>query len=217
MYIKFCGIKLKTDLKKALEVNANACGFIAYEKSSRFISHKNLKKLFSEFDNKVLRKVRRVGVFVNADINLIQSYIKSGINTVQLHGDESSEYAFELESKFSHLPDIEIWKAIRPQTHEDILEYPDYPCDKFLIDTFSEKRYGGSGKTADWELANFAVKTLLKPVILAGGLSPENITEAAGAVSPFGLDINSGVEISPGKKNHDKMDDIIQKIENLKI
>jgi hypothetical protein len=138
-------------------------------------------------------------------------YAKAGIDTAQLHGDEPPELA----EKLSLSGKLEVWKAIKPESKEDIEKYKDYPADKFLIDAFSAEAHGGTGKKADWELAKLAVDTLKAPVLLAGGINSQNAKEALDKVSPFGLDLSSGVEKSPGIKDHGLVNEFFEKIQEL--
>jgi phosphoribosylanthranilate isomerase len=191
MFVKICGITRKNDYEFLKSVKADAAGFIAYAKSSRYISAGEVRRIISPG-----AKIIHVGVFVDADFEFIKTYIDAGINTVQLHGNESPELAVKI-SEYA-----EVWKAMRARTKQDVIEHKGYPAKKFLVDSFSSKQKGGTGKTADWNLASFAVKTLEKPVLLAGGLKASNIAEALKRVHPFGIDLSSGTEISPGIKSH---------------
>jgi phosphoribosylanthranilate isomerase len=141
--------------------------------------------------------LKKAAVFVNADTDAIGKYIDSGVDTIQLHGDENADFAEKLKKGFG----LEIWKALRPRSKEEVDSFRSFPADKFLLDAFSASARGGTGKTADWKLAAYAVETLNAPVILAGGLKLANISEALSVVSPFGVDLSSGVEKSPGIKD----------------
>ena len=204
LFIKICGITTAGDAGFAVSSGVSALGFIAYRKSPRYISPENVELILNKLE--VPESFRKVVVSVNANKDELESYIDAGINTIQFHGGESAEFA----EKFANV--AEIWKVIRPRNENDILTAADFPADKFLLDPFDSKLYGGTGKTIDWGLAQFAVKTLNKPVILAGGLSPDNCIEAINAVEPFGIDVNSGVEISPGLKDHKKINELFRKI-----
>ena len=203
-FIKFCGI---TDAKTAsfvLNAGADAIGFIAYEKSPRFVSLQSLNKILPNLPQESKNK-NLVGVFVNANFEIIQEYGKLGINTIQLHGDESEDLA-----NLCHKAGFEVWKAIRVKNKQNIEKYKKYPVDKFLIDAFHPNLHGGTGKTVDLDLVAYAIQQLPASVILAGGLNYDNVMSIFKAVKPWGLDINSGVEITPGQK---KLDDIKHIIE----
>ncbi|MFA6567270.1 MAG: phosphoribosylanthranilate isomerase [Victivallales bacterium] len=202
IFVKICGITRAEDAVFASGCGADAFGFVAYPKSPRFINASSVKGIAGKIPGNVMR----VAVFVNPTIDEVKKYVGAGVNAVQLHGDETADFAEEV-AKFA-----EVWKAIRPETPNDVLNYRDYPADKFLIDTFIGNAYGGTGKTADWESAKFAVENLKAPVILAGGLNSANIAEAVESVRPYGVDVSSGVESSPGVKDHGKLTALFSKI-----
>jgi phosphoribosylanthranilate isomerase len=203
IFVKICGITGLADALFASESGADALGFVAYPKSPRFITASSVKMIAG----KIPENVHKVAVFVNPTIDEVREYVGTGVNVIQLHGDETAEFAVEV-AKFA-----EVWRAIRPETKDDILKYVDYPADKFLIDTYSGKAYGGTGKTADWEIAKFAVENLKRSVILAGGLDSGNIGKAVDSVHPFGIDVSSGVESAPGVKDHGKLKALFAEIQ----
>ncbi len=192
IFIKICGITNLDDAITAANSGANAIGFVAFRKSARFINEEKV----AEVCNKLPIEILKVGVFVNASTDLIKKYLQSGINIIQLHGDETQEYRYSLTEK------VEVWKAVRLESVQSVEKYKSYPADKFLIDTFTDGKYGGSGIPCNRELAKFAVSCFGKPVILAGGLTPDNVAEIIKFVQPFGVDVSSGVESSAGKKDH---------------
>ena len=192
-FIKICGITSLEDAKFAAESGADAIGFIAYNKSPRFILPEQVKEIICHLD---YSNLKRVGVFVNAASEEIEQYIDAGIESVQLHGSESAQFA-EKCAEFA-----EVWKVIKPQSKEDIAKFANFPADRFLLDTFHKELAGGTGITIDAELAKFAVGHLPKPVILAGGLSPDNCQSIIQKIDPYGIDVNSGVEHAPGVKDH---------------
>ncbi len=193
-WYKICGITTEVDLRAVTErTTASAVGFMAYPKSPRFIQHTKVKELLEV----VPCDIRKVGVFVNPTFLEVLDYLNAGINIIQLHGDESAQLAEDC-AKFA-----EVWKALNPRNIDDLKEYENYPADKFLIDAFSTKAKGGTGKLADWDLANSAKQILKKDILLAGGISSKNAQTAIETVNPFGLDLSSSVEKSPGIKNID--------------
>jgi phosphoribosylanthranilate isomerase len=202
IFVKICGITRVEDAVFASSCGADALGFIAYAKSPRFINASSVKDIIGKIPDNVMK----AAVFVNPTMDEVKKYVGAGVNVIQLHGEETAEFA-EKSAKFA-----EVWKAIRPETRDDVLKYRDYPACKFLIDAFSSKAYGGTGKTADWDSARFAVENLKAPVILAGGLNPANIAEAVKAVHPYGIDVSSGVESSPGIKDHGKLKALFSEI-----
>jgi phosphoribosylanthranilate isomerase len=199
MKIKVCGLTRKQDVSLAVELGAWALGFIFYKKSPRAISPDQTRNLIHDLNC----NIRKVGVFVNEEMDSIRKSVEiSGINTVQLHGDESVLFCEEFRKR---LPEIELIKAFRPRASQDIQEIRDYlpVTHGTLIDSFSIAARGGTGHIADWSLATEA-KTV-GPIILAGGLHPENVQEALLTVDPDALDASSGLEISPGIKCERKM------------
>ena len=203
-FIKFCGITNQKTASFVLNSGADAIGFIAYPKSPRFVPLQLLNEIITSLPHENKNK-NLVGVFVNADFKTILEYGKLGINTIQLHGDETEELA-----NLCHEAGFEVWKAIRAKNEQNIDKYKKYPADKFLIDAFHPNLHGGTGKTVNLNLATYAIQELPASVILAGGLNYDNIMTIFKEVKPWGLDINSGVEIAPGQKKHDDIKRIIE-------
>lgn len=208
-FIKVCGITRLTDAKFAVANGADAIGFISYAKSPRAVSPETVNEIISNLATD--SPFQKTGVFVNAQIDEIATYLQAGIDTIQLHGDESAEFAAECAalSIAASTRRPEIWKVISPTKESDIEKYQNFPADKFLLDTFKKGIRGGTGIVMDLKLAKFAVATLRKPVILAGGISPANFADISMNVKPYGIDVNSGVESSPGVKDHSLMRQIL--------
>jgi phosphoribosylanthranilate isomerase len=183
------------DRDAALAAGASALGFIAYPKSPRYIPPARVAELVDGVDP----AIDRVAVFVNPTLDEIRPYTEAGISVLQLHGGETPAFAEEA-AVFGR-----IWKAFALRTAEEIDSYLDYPAERFLIDAYSEKAHGGTGTLADWGLAAEAVERLPRPVLLAGGLTPGNVADAITTVQPAGLDLSSGVEVSPGIKDSEKI------------
>lgn len=202
MFIKICGIKSEKDYGFVADKKISAVGFIAYPASPRYVDTERLSRILCSRENN--HPLKKVAVFVNSSFEDIMKYIRCGIDVVQLHGDESPDFALKISEH------AEVWKAIRPRSEENVRKYDSFPAKKFLIDTFSEKLRGGTGKTSNWELAQLAVETYSQPVILAGGLNPENVYEAVKTVKPYGIDVSSGVEISPGIKDFSAVDTLVE-------
>jgi phosphoribosylanthranilate isomerase len=196
--IKICGITNVGDARSAVEYGVDALGFIFYPKSKRYVSPGKAREMIRELPCEVIR----VGVFVNQEIGEVKKIARfCNLSLIQLHGDESPQYCGQL-SGFSLI------KAISPRTEAEVLRLGDYPVGAILVDAYEQGRYGGTGKTSDWRLA-IKVKERY-PIILSGGLNADNIREAIEAVKPQAVDINSGVEISPGKKDPDKIREIVE-------
>jgi len=192
--IKICGITNKEDALWAVNLKVDALGFIFADSPRRVKPEivQGIIELLPPF-------ISSVGVFVNEDRKKVEEITEScGLTTLQFHGEESPSYCEEFKQK--------IVKALRIE-NKDILEkavqYKD-KVDAYLLDTYSPSKYGGTGKTFDWCIAK-EIKEFGLPIILSGGLNPENIREAISEVEPYGIDVSSGVEERPGKKNMEKL------------
>jgi phosphoribosylanthranilate isomerase len=191
--VKICGITNLADAQAAVEAGADALGFIFYEKSPRFISLKTA----AEISKQLPPFIMRVGVFVNAPEDFVLKAIaECGLTMLQFHGDESPEFC----TRFG----LMTMKAFRIRDAESLKLIPNYQTDAYLLDAFSSTTLGGTGEKFNWDLAVEAQK-FGKPVFLAGGLTPENVGDAVRKVQPFGVDVSSGVESAPGKKDHAKV------------
>ena len=194
--VKICGITNKEDALYAVGCGADALGFIFYEKSPRYIEPDNAKTIIAALPP----FVTTVGVFVNKDFNDIRDItLLTGVTVVQLHGDESPSYCNLVEGK--------LIKAIRVKNDSSIEGLKKYDVDTFLLDSFDKNSFGGSGLTFDWKLAEKAKQ--YGKIILAGGLTSDNVEEAVKKVVPYGVDVNSGVEQKPGIKNKNKVKEFI--------
>jgi phosphoribosylanthranilate isomerase len=191
--VKICGITNLADAQAAVAAGADALGFNFYEKSPRHIPLKEA----SEITRQLPPFIMRVGVFVNASADFILRAIReSGPTLLQFHGDEPPEFC----SQFGLMS----MKAFRVRGPETLNEIPKYKTEAWLLDAFSSATYGGSGEKFNWDLAVEAQK-FGKPIFLAGGLTPENVAQAIHQVHPFGVDVSSGVESAPGKKDQAKI------------
>jgi len=203
--VKFCGITNLADALFAAELNAWALGFV-FAKSPRKVPEATVKRIVG----KLPPYVSRVGVFVNADVKNIERVVKScKLDIVQLHGDESPEFCNEVK-KFT-----KVIKAFRIKDEDSLKTLKDYDVTLCLLDTYHLHLRGGGGKVFNWDLAVKA-REFGKDIILAGGLNPENIIKAVEKVKPYAVDISTGVEKSPGKKDKKKMKEIIHKITGAK-
>ena len=202
MKIKICGITNKDDALNAIALNVDALGFIFYEHSPRYISPEKVE----EFILDLPPFINTIGVFVNAEAAYINETVKRcKLNGIQLHGSEAPEFC----TQFS-LPTI---KAIPVREHNDITAIPKYKgcVNGILLDTKAENVHGGTGKTFDWGLA-IEAKEYDTPLILSGGINAKNIGKALKMVSPYSIDICSGVEREPGIKDYNKMQELISAI-----
>jgi phosphoribosylanthranilate isomerase len=194
--VKVCGITNAEDALAAVEAGADALGFIFYEKSPRYVVPGVAANIIAELPP----LVTPVGVFVNEGLATVRSIMDTcGLAMAQLHGDENVSYCRELARP--------AMKALRLRDRGSLLALAEYQgrggVRGFVLDAFSELSYGGTGQITDWGLAAEVAKST--PILLAGGLTPDNVTEAIRTVRPYGVDVSSGVESAPGKKDHAKM------------
>ena len=200
--VKICGITSAADAQAAIEAGANLIGFNFYAKSPRQISEGQA----AEIRSKLPKKVKAVGIFVNwlpADVITLRSSVR--LDAVQLHGDESPETVAEIALV---VPAI---KAFRVEPEFPITALDEYSrAFAFLFDAAHTGQYGGTGRTTDWDVARRA--SLKHRIILAGGLKVENVAAAVRIVRPYGIDVASGVESSPGKKDHDLLREFIKEV-----
>lgn len=199
--IKICGITNVEDAKVAVAAGADALGFVMYRKSPRFVEPAVVKAIVAG----LLPFVLPVGVFVNEEPDRVRTLMdECGLALAQLHGDETARYCQDLGRP--------VLKALRLKDRGTFLVLAEFSgranVRGFLIDAFSNQAYGGTGKTVDWGLAQEVALSM--PVVLAGGLTPVNVAEAITRVRPYGVDVSSGVELSPGKKDHEKVRDFIR-------
>lgn len=192
--VKICGITNLDDALMAVDAGADALGFMFYESSLRNVS----PKVVAEIIRQLPPFVGRVGVFVNApEESVRRTATDCGLDTLQLHGDESPEFCRKFDP-------LKVYKAVRIQDIHSLQVLPDFKTDAWLLDSFVPGKPGGTGATFNWALAVEA-KKLGRPIILAGGLTPENVGEAVVTVKPYAVDVSSGVEASPGKKDRGKV------------
>ncbi|MEO2160296.1 MAG: phosphoribosylanthranilate isomerase [bacterium] len=195
---KICGITNLDDANVAVENGASAIGFIFYEKSPRTISINNAKSISKHLP----KTIARVGVFVNHEKDFIRLAISEvPLDMIQLHSDETPDFCNQF--------DVPILKALRIKNEASLSVMDQYDVAVFLLDTFSNDQYGGTGETFDWSVLNRKFKT---PIILSGGLNPENILDAIDAVNPSAVDVNSGVESFPGKKDYNKLKSLFKNL-----
>lgn len=194
--VKICGIKNQADLNIINQYKADFAGFIMAE-SKRKVSLDQLKELLTALEPNIVP----VGVFVNQGIDFVIEAVQSGIRVVQLHGDEDSIYVNKLRDSLS--PDTLIWKAVRIGKEDlDLTQIKNLNVDGYLLDTYHPNAYGGTGESFEWEKAK--TLELNKPIILAGGLKPENVREAIETACPYCVDVSSGVEVL-GDKDEEKV------------
>jgi phosphoribosylanthranilate isomerase len=201
MRVKICGITNLEDAEAAIAAGADALGFILYEKSKRFIPIENAITILEELPP----FVQTVAVTVNAEkefTNLGWRKQLKNFGVAQLHGEESPVH---VKAVSKYLPVIKVFPADKAAA----VDPEHYWASAFMLDTPS-KEYGGTGHVYDWNLAVEFKKRITKPLILSGGLNPENVAKAIETVQPYAVDVSSGVEASPGRKDHARLRDFIQ-------
>jgi phosphoribosylanthranilate isomerase len=202
--IKICGITNIEDASWAVARGADALGFIFHPKSPRYVTPERAKEIIE----KLPHGITKVGVFVNHDAKEVKKIMTlCSLDMVQLHGAESPAFCREFSRS-------QVIKAIALRGEDDLAPLREYAVRAMLVDAFDPQRPGGTGEKADWSLA--ARVKELHPLILAGGLTMANIQEAIKAVSPDAVDINSGVESAPGRKDHAKVKEIIELVHKFK-
>lgn len=201
MKIKLCGIRRPDDIRYVNEFKPDYVGFILSEGFKRSVGLGTFCELKSHLD----KNIKTVGVFVNEPLEYILKYYAEELDVIQLHGDETAEYLQELKKMVK----CNIWRAVRVKNAEDIITADNMGADLLLLDSFSVKGYGGTGKTADWNIiSRVNIKT---PYFLAGGLNKNNICDAIKTVKPYGIDISGGIE-TDGFKDREKIENIMKLI-----
>jgi len=200
--IKVCGITSFNNAQIVINCNPSAIGFIFYKNSVRYVD----PNCIVSWIDKIPANIKKVGVFVNENINIIESIVSLlDLDYIQLHGDESPQYCSNLSRP--------VIKAIRVNKILDNSFLYEYNVYAILLDTYEVGIVGGTGKIFNWELA--LGLNIKMPIILSGGLNVENIIAGIDIVKPAAVDINSGVESSPGKKDFMKVKAIFKKLENV--
>ena len=191
--VKICGITNVEDGLAAVEAGADALGFIFYQKSPRYVPIEKAAMVIRDLPAPIVK----VGVFVDADEDTVYRAIREcGLNLLQFHGGESPEYCLQFG--------LMSMKAFQVRDAQSLSRLPDFKTDAWLLDAYSPDKLGGTGEKFNWDLAIEARK-LGRPIFLAGGLTPDNVAKAVRHVDPYAVDVSSGVEASPGKKDHGKV------------
>ena len=200
--LKICGLTCPRQALKCFELGADWLGFNCWHGSSRYITPAEILEIMEFIPNSVIT----VGVFVNESPDSLQEIMyKTGMNMAQLHGDETLEYIHKIK--------VPWFKAFRLTPEFKTKQIQSYGKETFLVDSYIKGKYGGSGKTLNWEeISNFSK---LGKLILAGGLDPENIAEAVKKVRPWGVDVCSGVESEPGIKDMTKVANFVKNLRNF--
>ena len=204
--IKICGITNKQDAHAAVDLGADALGFIFVPGTPRYIQPQVAQGIIS----KLPPFITTVGVFADESVEAVSETIESyGLRAAQLHGSETPDYC-NMVGKGCRVPII---KAFRVKDRHSLSPIPEYEISAYLLDTYVKGQKGGTGETFNWGLAREA--KAYGRIIIAGGLTPENVAQAVQHVEPYAVDVGSGVEASPGKKDHSKIKAFIQNVRRL--
>lgn len=191
--VKMCGITRSEDVKGAVSAGADALGFVFYPPSPRSLSLDDAKKIMGE----IPPFINKIALFVNEKSDVVERHLKAlPIDTLQFHGDESAAYCRAFSKPYL--------KAVRVREDTDFTSITEAYQDAtgLLVDAFDETLYGGSGQRFNWNLLPDQCKL---PIVLAGGLNPENVAQAIQQVQPFAVDVSSGIESRKGIKDSIKM------------
>ena len=203
--IKICGITNIEDAMAVVDAGADALGFVFHPASPRYVTPGRAREIIGSLPPALCT----VGVFVNLSApEVLQIAELCGLDFIQLHGSETRQYC-------RNFPRERLIKALSFRSEDEFAIMADYPVRAFLVDAHDPVRFGGTGKTCDWNVAHKAAAR--HPLVLAGGLGTKNILAALEAVRPLAVDLSSGVESAPGKKDHEKIRSVISavKIYNL--
>ena len=201
--VKICGITNREDALAAVHAGADGLGFIFYPASPRFVNPDQAREITQALPGSTCR----VGVFVDQDPEEVRGIMRfCGLDLIQLHGKESSDYC-------ALFPPSVLIKAVSPGKEEDLAVLGDYPVKAILMDAGSPGKPGGTGRTCDWSLAKKVGER--HRLILAGGLNAGNILAALDAVSPQAVDVGSGVEARPGKKDSGKVKELVAAVKEF--
>jgi phosphoribosylanthranilate isomerase len=201
--VKICGVTSVADALAAAGAGADMIGLMFYDQSPRHVSLTTAVEISRALPPFVLR----VGVFVNPAEELVLRAIGDcHLSLLQFHGDEPSEFCTQFG--------VMSMKALRVRDAESLKTLENYHTEAFLLDAYSKAGFGGTGEKFNWKLA-VAAQKFGKPIFLAGGLTPESVADAVKQVRPFAVDVSSGVESAPGKKDVAKVRAFIQAVRSV--
>jgi phosphoribosylanthranilate isomerase len=214
-WVKICGMTNLEDALVAVEAGADAVGFVFYEKSPRCVTVETAREICSKLPD----SVERVGVFVNRQEDFICSVVDaSGITGVQMHGDNEDPHV--ADSVVTRRPQVRVLAAIsmnRPNPGGWAMMWHPNTVRAFLVDSGNSSQHGGTGNTFDWEAAIPVLNDIKRygKVVAAGGLTSENVAKASEILAPWGVDVVSGVEASPGKKDPGKVRAFVRAVRDM--
>jgi len=214
-WVKICGMTNLEDALVAVGAGADAVGFVFYEKSPRCVTVEKAREICS----KLPESTERLGVFVNEQEEFICSVVDQvGITGVQMHGDNEDPHVADLV--VSRRPEIKVLAAIsmnRPNPQSVAMMWHPDSIRAFLVDSGNSSKHGGTGDTFDWNAAVPVLNDIKRfgKVVAAGGLTPANVEKAAEVLKPWGVDVVSGVEASPGKKDPEKVRAFVRAVREM--
>jgi phosphoribosylanthranilate isomerase len=198
--VKICGITSLADARAAIDAGADALGFVFYDRSPRYVSPQKAAAIIAGLPP----FVQTVGLFVDEEVERVNWTADfCGLDLVQLHGAEPAAYCPDVNRR--------VIKAFRVKDAGSLQGIDGYPVAGYLLDAWSPHAPGGTGLTFDWQLARQAAGA--RPIILAGGLTPDNVAAAIAQVKPYAVDVSSGVEAAPGQKDHRKINAFIAAVQ----
>ena len=204
--VKFCGITSIEDRDSAIISGADAIGIVFFKDSPRFVALEKAERITKN----IPPFVSVTGVFVNEKLEFIEECVeRCRLDTVQIHGDEDAKYC--LDFKRGNLKNVKLIKSIRVKGRESLAEIENCPADAILLDSYKKDFYGGTGEAIDLSLAVIA-KEYGKNIIMSGGLNPDNVYEVITKIKPYGVDVSSGIESSPGNKNIELMEEFMKEV-----
>ena len=202
--IKICGVTNSDDAAAAAGAGADYLGFVFYSESPRAVTAEDVVGILRD----VAAPVRAVGVFVNESPEAVRRITEHcGLHAVQIHGDETADL-------FADFP-FRVWRALRVSSDGCVPDPADWPACRYVVDAFVPGLYGGTGVVADWKRA--AEIAALRPVMLAGGLTVENVGEAIRAVRPRGVDVSGGIEAGPGRKDMERLAAFMRRVREMSV
>ena len=204
--IKICGITNLDDGLEAIAAGVDALGFVFVPNTPRYITPSQAKLVIKQLPP----FITNVGLFVDSEIDEIEDIVNHcKLNAVQLHGDESPEMCSQISLQTKVIKSFHVKKELQVLRNE----IANYRVDAYLLDTFIKGKAGGTGQTFDWRIA----EGLSQRIILAGGLTPDNIGTAIAQLQPYGVDVSSGVEKSPGKKDTNKIYSFVRQVRKANL
>lgn len=204
--VKFCGITSIEDRDSAIIAGADAIGLVFFKDSPRFVTLEEAEGILKD----IPPFISAVGVFVNEDLEFIEECVeRCNLNAVQLHGDEDVKYCLKFKSL--NFKGVKLIKGIRIKNRESLVDIENCPSDAIILDAYKKGIYGGTGQGFDRSLAVIA-REYGKHIIISGGLNPDNAYKIIKEVKPYGVDVSSGIESSPGRKNIELMERFIEEV-----